>query len=196
MARKQSRSTTYAAPEGWRMPDEDEPQLDHTAGRIDRAAPYRGRLDSTEEAVIARSHRPIKSTAQQKAEAGARADLRAATRPHPDDLVPLALHTRALTGEGAATGIPDLHPAFLRYLDGATPRVLTEEQRRVAALLGEFAALHPRLYVTVEAYYRYKRTQRDIATEHMLGQATVCRTLKHFNAWLKMRYTELYPAVA
>lgn len=187
MARKKQGATTYAAPAGWRMPTEDDPQPDHTAGRIDRGAPYRGNLASVEESEIARSHRPVKSSATEKAEHEARAAMPRDTRPVPEDAYPVALHTRAVDSDGK----PDWSGAFYRVISGREelPPVAA---RRLGLILAELELRWPLRYTLLRQRYEHDRSYRDMGREMGIRYQTVAWNVEEAMLWVVQRWDTLY----
>ena len=183
--RRRDPATTYAAPAGWRLPTEDSPQADHTAGRIDMGATYRGNLSSVEEAEITAGHRPIKSAATEQAEAATRAAHPRSTVRDRYDMAPDKLHT---------PNIPYLlAEAFVKYLDG--DRGLTRQERRIGLVLAELERLRPVLWAAMCARYVHRRTDQEIAAEIFLTDKTAARMVALGTAWVAARLQELYPEV-
>ena len=189
--RRRDPATTYAAPAGWRLPTEDTKDYDHTAGRIDLGAPYRGNLSSVEEAEIAQSHRPVKSAATEEAEALARAAMPRDTTKRREDAYPVALHTRAVGTDGK----PDWSDAFYRVLTGKS-EMPPIEARRLGLVLAEYELLHPTPYSMLKDRYERDRSYRDMAKELHIRPDTVAQLVEGAMLWIAERWSVLYPPPA
>jgi len=186
--RRRDPATTYAPPAGWRLPTEDSPQADHTAGRIDLGATYRGNLTSVEEAEITAGHRPIKSAATEAAEAVARESMPRSTARCREDAYPMALHGRAIDLDGK----PDWTEAFHRVLTGRD-EMPPLEARRLGLVLAEYALRHPTPYSMLRDRYERDRSYRDMARELHIRPDTVAALVEGAMLWIAERWSVLYP---
>ena len=186
--RRRDPATTYAPPAGWRLVTEDSPQADHTAGRIDLGATYRGNLSSVEEAEITAGHRPIKSAATEAAEAAVRESMPRSTARCREDAYPMALHGRAIDMDGK----PELTEAFYKVISGREEMSPTEAQR-FTLVLEELRLVRPFHYPFLYARYAQDMSYREIQRASGARYEKVAQMVEDAMLWVLERWTTLYP---
>ena len=143
-------------------------------------------LPLSQERDIQQTPRPVKPDA-----VSAREDelhrLRADTVRSPDDTLPLQLHD---THELDRRGTPALAEAFLVRLSGET--ATSERVRRLVGIIASLEEKRRVHWAVLAEYYRYARSEEEIASELFLSQQTVSRIIRKGTAWVHARYMALY----
>lgn len=112
--------------------------------------------------------------------------LRADTVKSPHDKIPIQLHTHRVD----LRGVPDYSEVFEVYLSGESAD--GEVMRRLLLILAEMETQRRVIWAVLAEYYRYSRTQEEIAGELFLSQKTVSRVVRAGTDWIRARYTEQY----
>ena len=142
-------------------------------------------LSFLEELDIGQTPRPVK-TDKTSSDEHELHQLRADTVKSPHDKIPIQLHTARVD----LRGVPDYSAVFDVYLSGESAD--GEVMRRLLLIVAEMETQRRVIWAVLVEYYRYARSEEEIASELFLSQKTVSRMIRKGTDWIRARYMALY----